>query len=774
MRRFADSLGRHLPVDTQRPVQTTAAAVGFGLWVLYALMGYLPHSGVVTALRVVAYLGVYLACLAAMAAEFRVSQRSMRLVWGAGVMSMVIAILGTVYFETVVRSLPVRPYPALSDYGRFLIDGLIYLAITGQIRTRVRIWHPSIRLDGTVVAATVVAVGLQFWTVPLMRVNAGNRGATATAFLYIMGDLALMGMVIGGLAMLNWRSDRQWMVIGLSLIVLCGGDAVLFTQEALNPQATHRILIDLGMMGAANGMTWATALPESMRTRLRDESRYSGVLIAPGVCTLIALVLTTPVGGWHPSAMTQLAAAVVLLCAGLRAALSYREIRALAAARSEVRTDALTGLLNRRGFEDEMAERLATLRPDGGLIPGRLLLLDISRFKEINDSLGHQSGDALLTQFAQRVRELSPDEYTVARLGGNEFAVYRTDPETVPGEGGGDADCSAQVAALTELPYEVDGIALHLALGASVARFPEHGEDFAALIRAADLAMTHSKTEHDIVVFDPVMAQGFEQSRVIAASELRHALEHDEIVVYYQPKVRLADSLPYGVEALVRWQHPTDGLIFPDTFLPLVEQAGLMPRLTDVVMRRAINDVAQWRREGLHLSVSVNVPAAAIMDSNLPLRVAELLERAEVPSEFLTVEITEQALLGDRVRCQEVLAALRQNGVAVSIDDYGTGYSSLAYLRELPVDELKLDKSFIFPMATDPRAAAIVRSTIDLAHSLGLFIVAEGVEDDRTMQQLTSYDCDTGQGYYFSRPVPAAALLEWFQARTVERVPVPR
>jgi EAL domain-containing protein (putative c-di-GMP-specific phosphodiesterase class I) len=246
---------------------------------------------------------------------------------------------------------------------------------------------------------------------------------------------------------------------------------------------------------------------------------------------------------------------------------------------------------------------------------------------------------------------------------------------------------------------------------------------------------------------------------------LRTAIDEDQIVVHYQPKIDLVTGDVTSVEALVRWDHPTEGLLYPAAFLPLAEEAGLMAAVTATVLDQALAQAACWQREGRTLAVAVNLPPATIVDAGLPDRVAELLARHEVPPERLKLEITEESLLDDRVRARHVLAQLRQIGVRIAIDDYGSGYSSLAYLRELPVDELKLDRSFIFPMADDARAAAIVRSTIELAHSLGLSIVAEGVEHAAAAEELTRYGCDSAQGFYYARALHPTELTWWLDTR---------
>ena len=264
-----------------------------------------------------------------------------------------------------------------------------------------------------------------------------------------------------------------------------------------------------------------------------------------------------------------------------------------------------------------------------------------------------------------------------------------------------------------------------------------------------------------------------EQHRLRTLEELRSAIFGRTLEVHYQPKLNAISRAVTGVEALVRWRHPTRGLLLPDAFLPLVEDSGLMQDLTDAVLELSLDQIRIWRDAGRQLSVAVNLSASSLVDSELPQRVWSALCDRQLPADALELEITEDFLMGDRERAREILGELRRLGIRLAVDDFGTGYSSLAYLRELPIDELKLDRSFVQPMADDPRAAAIVRSTIDLAHSLGMTMVAEGVEDEHTASQLSLATCDTLQGFHFSEGLPALELEEWMDGRDRPALPDP-
>ena len=414
-------------------------------------------------------------------------------------------------------------------------------------------------------------------------------------------------------------------------------------------------------------------------------------------------------------------------------------------------TDHLTGLANRRALYGQAADRLSD--------PGRslaLLLLDLDRFKEVNDSLGHHVGDLLLVEAGARLREHLRAGDMLARLGGDEFAVLLEDagPEQATA-------VARTLSAALSATFALDGIELHTAVSIGIALFPGAGPDLSTLMRKADIAMYLAKASGGGVHVYGRDDDTDGAARLRTIAELRTAIATDELVLHYQPKIDLDTGDVHGVEALVRWAHPTRGVLYPIDFLALVEEAGLMPAMTRVVLSQALDQTAVWQARGRLLTVAVNLSASSLVDADLPERIIAMLAERGVPPRALQLEITEESLMADRERARSILTRLREGGVQISVDDFGTGYSSLGYLRDLPVDELKLDRSFILPMADDVRAAALVASTIGLAHSLGLRIVAEGVETTVTYAELARLGCDQAQGYVISRPVPAAELDGW-------------
>ena len=431
------------------------------------------------------------------------------------------------------------------------------------------------------------------------------------------------------------------------------------------------------------------------------------------------------------------------------------------ALRYQATHDALTDLPNRNLLQERIEEALVAARRQSW--PVAFLLLDLDRFKEINDTLGHHVGDLLLRKIARRLESAIRESDTIARLGGDEFAVL------LPATGLEKARQSARklIQSLEE-PFQVEGLTLQVETSVGITMFPDHGNAAPALVRRADVAMYVAKRARiGVAVYDP--EQDFTSIRLLAlTSDLRRAIQEGGLTLHYQPKISARTGLPAGVEALARWRHPEHGDIAPDEFVGLAEHSGLIRPLTRWVMETAIQQCAAWRRAGVELSLSINLSARNLLDESLPKTLHDLLSAANLPRGTLTLEITESVIMEDPTRAQEVLTELHDLGIVISIDDFGTGYSSLSYLRSLPAEELKIDRSFVQEMDRRPEDLKIVRSTIELAHNLGLRVVAEGVQSLKVWEELKRLGCDVGQGYYFSRPMPVARVAEWYQERERE------
>ncbi|UQU68559.1 EAL domain-containing protein [Couchioplanes caeruleus] len=426
--------------------------------------------------------------------------------------------------------------------------------------------------------------------------------------------------------------------------------------------------------------------------------------------------------------------------------------------------DPLTGLPNRRHLHELLDARLAAARACGAGVA--VLLLDLDRFKEINDGLGHETGDALLRDVGERLRAHVGERGDVARFGGDEFAVV------LAGDGTPAAAqaAAAELAAVAEMVTHIGPMALASRASIGIASAPAHGDDALTLLRHAEIAMYAAKGSGGQRLYDSGLAVSTPQ-RLALIADLRLAVDRRALGVAYQPKVDPRTGAVTGVEALARWQHPEHGPIPPDVFIPLAEHTGLVRPLTLHVLETALQHRADWARAGHDLHVAVNLSPNSLLDADLPDLVARLLERTGSPPDALILEITEGTILADPDGSRATLERLHALGVTMSIDDFGTGYSSLGRLRELPIHEVKIDKSFVQRMATDDRDRAVVRSAVQLGHALDLRVVAEGVEDRQTYDYLAGEGCDVVQGYLVSRPLPPAALADWLDARAASAVP---
>jgi diguanylate cyclase (GGDEF)-like protein len=447
------------------------------------------------------------------------------------------------------------------------------------------------------------------------------------------------------------------------------------------------------------------------------------------------------------------ALAALYLILALIAWSTSRSLRRYASRQAhEAMHDGLTGLPNRAAFRARARDALAATGPGGAVV-----LVDLNRFKEVNDTLGHHAGDELLKVVSSRLSTALHGTGTVARLGGDEFGLIL--PELAR-----DGVLTLLAEARAELVREtvLDGVPLRIEASFGVALYPEHGTEVEELLRHADAAMYRGKRgTTDIVLHDEGLA-GQPAHWLVVQAELRHALERDELVLHYQPKVRLADDEIAGLEALVRWQHPRRGLLSPAEFLPAAEQSGLIEQLTAWVLRRALADQAGWTALGQDWPVCVNVSARNLDAPGFAQVVAALLAEHGTSAERLLLEVTETALAGGTTAAARAIVELATLGIAVAVDDFGTGGTSLAQLRSVPVAEIKIDRIFVAGVDSDPRNQAIVRSVIALAHGLGLRVTAEGVETPQASRWLAAAGCDDAQGYLFARPEAWPHLLDHF------------
>jgi diguanylate cyclase (GGDEF)-like protein len=415
--------------------------------------------------------------------------------------------------------------------------------------------------------------------------------------------------------------------------------------------------------------------------------------------------------------------------------------------------DPLTGLPNRLLITERL--QYAVKQAHREKTSFAVLMVDLDNFKEVNDTLGHLVGDELLCQVAERLTSVLRETDTVGRLGGDEFALVLVNV---------DAHSAMNVAdkihrALLQ-NFQVDGHTLAASGSIGVALFPDHGKEYTTLLRRSDVAMYSAKrTNSKISLYDPENDRHSLQ-RLSLVTDLRLALEEHQLELHYQPIVELSAGRVVGVEALLRWNHPKYGPIAPTEFIPIAENSNLIKPLSDWVIRKAAADWHDWHTAGQELQVSINLSMINLLDPGLPEDIAQIREETQMPANAIKLEITESEIMSNPERVIKVMNHDHMSGIKYSVDDFGTGYSSLSYLKKLPVQEVKIDRSFVTSMAIDAEDASIVCAVVELAHSLGLNVVAEGVEDRDVMQQLIKLGCEYAQGYYFSRPLPADRLIE--------------
>jgi len=443
----------------------------------------------------------------------------------------------------------------------------------------------------------------------------------------------------------------------------------------------------------------------------------------------------------------------------LRTRTSYLENKAA----YEATHDSLTDLPNRVLFHDRVEQAVKVAVREKSMFA--VLLLDLDRFKEINDTLGHFNGDLILKQIALRLMGVVRESDTLSRLGDDEYGVLL--PVT--------KDKSDVYVVIKKIqnalipPIAIEGITIEVQASIGAVLFPEHGNDADSLLQRADVAMYISKQESSgFAIYNSDMDK-YSPYRLTLMGDLRQAIENDEINLCYQPKVQAIDNRVTEVEVLVRWQHKVHGLIFPEDFISIAERSGLIKQLSRYTTKNALQQAALWHKSGIVVGVAVNLSAKNLMDLDFPEILTGILASYEFDPEYITFEITETAIMADPKLALEILTRLSKMGIKISIDDFGTGYSSLSYLKKLPVKEIKIDKSFVMDMLENDNDFVIVHATIELAHNLGLKVVAEGVENEETYNKLKELGCDMIQGYYISKPLPSKEFQAWYNDSAIRQ-----
>jgi diguanylate cyclase (GGDEF)-like protein len=677
--------------------------------------------------------------------------RAVPLLLGAGVLSWAI---GDVLLTIESAGGATAPTPSLADAFYLGFYPFVYVAVGLLVHKGAGRLSAASWLDGAVAGLGAAAVCATFAFNRILQTVGGDGIAVATHLAYPIGDVLLLALIVGGTALLPGRRHGPWLLLAAACALNAVGDTFNLFESAASPSTLDTVF---------NGIAWPTAiLLISISVWLRPGRgnpltvQRAGGFLLPGLGAIAGLTILF-VGTMHSIDTLALGLAVATLATvGLRLALSVRRLRALTEERHrQAMTDELTGLGNRRQlfslldsfFADNADPRTAQRHL-------AFLFIDLDHFKEINDSFGHSAGDDLLRQLGPRLASSLRSTDILVRVGGDEFGVLIMDatPRYT-------SSVAERLMARLEEPFVLDSVTVGISASIGIATAPADATESTTLLRCADLAMYRAKPGmSSIEIYQQTIDDGGNRLRLV--EELRAAVDQRAFVLHYQPQLDLRSGEISAVEALVRWPHPRLGLVPPLDFLPLAEEAGLMQPLTVLILDSALAQCAAWHAAGLSLTVSVNASTTNLLDPGFVDSVRDVLARHRLPASALIIEITETTIITDFGRCKQVIARLRDLGVGVSIDDFGAGFTSLAYLGSLAVSELKLDRRFITDLsATDgKRDLALVRATVELGHALGLRVVAEGIEDAPTLEMLTSVGCDLAQGYFICRPMPATEV----------------
>jgi diguanylate cyclase (GGDEF)-like protein len=648
------------------------------------------------------------------------------------------------------------PSPAPSDVAYLLSYAGFAIGVTLITQRSFSARIPSARLDGAIAGLAAGAIAAMVWFDSVLQVS-GNPLQVAVGMSYPLMDLALLMLLVAGLAPLRFRPNVTTLALTVGIGWFLVGDIIYLNQIASNSYAPDTVLDGTWLIGIWLMAVAAWPSPDRRAVaKIEEAVAPKGILLIPTVCGLVSLAVLGRSLAHHTSHVSSLLAICALLLVIVRMVLTLREVRQGALNFRDARTDELTGLGNRRSFLEDGVAKLSSLNESQKLA---VLLIDMDGFKEVNDALGHPCGDELLDIVGARFQGRLGARGSIARIGGDEFAatcVVLTADEGV-------AIAEELSATLTE-PVSLDGVTLRVGASIGVAVSPESGFSHADLLRRADVAMYNAKERRISVCTYHVENDNNSRERLAMIGELRAAIGSRELTLHYQPTRDFHTGDVHGVEALARWHHPTRGLLYPDDFIPLAERVGLILPLTRAVLEQAIREASRFERQGWQLNMSVNISRYDLLDDQLPNFVNHLLEKNRFPASRLTLEITESSVGEDPINAKRCIEKLRDRGIGISIDDFGVGYSSLSQLLDLPIDELKVDKSFVLALGTDRRARAIVSSAVELARALNLRLVAEGIESYMSLKMLEDIGADIGQGYFISRPLTSVQLDEFLSS----------
>ncbi len=626
----------------------------------------------------------------------------------------------------------------------------VLMDVPRRPRATLAVW-----LEAAVACASVVCVAAFAVVTPMAGSFVRGGLPLLLAIMYPLINLLLCAVVIGQMVLRQRARDGRAFALmaGFACVAIADGSFITgLSENAYTPNLVIEALWGVGFMVIVAAACARRA--EVATTTTPERHSAATLVIAAGLATTVLVINPDGPLGWA----VKIPAIVALVCAGARLVLALRETRATAEALRASLTDELTGLPNRRAL---------LLATDDVLARGEAVgvaMLDLDSFKDINDSLGHQHGDELLISLANRLRAAAPARSVVARLGGDEFALLLHDADELRL-----LERAHHLRHELREPLQVDGIEVSIDASIGIVAVEAGARDGLSaeeLVRRADIAMYRAKESRAGALFFDPTEDGLSRSRLQRREELRYALTDGQLVVWYQPQIDARTREVVSVEALVRWWHPTEGLLSPLAFLAEARRSGLMPALTERVLEQVLADTRRWVDAGFDFRVAMNWSPPELVGSRMLPRLFAALEKAQLPPDRLIFEVTEDSFLNDPERAREVLYELRSHGVQVSIDDYGTGFSSLGYLRDLPVQELKMDRSFVSAVSHDERSRMIVQATTQMASALGMRMVAEGVEDIDTALELLPLGVDVFQGYHVARPMPGSAVAPWVRRWT--------
>lgn len=638
--------------------------------------------------------------------------------------------------------------PSKADVFYLMFFPLAYLAIGLMVRREQIRMVPALWFDGAIAGLGTAALCAAFAFRRIAEIAGGSASAVATNLAYPLGDVLLLALVVGGTVLLSGRRRTAWYLVATGCVLNASGDTFNLFHGAGAP-ALGSVVDAIAWPASLFLMSIAVWTPQAVGDPLAETAAPGFVLPGAGAAAALAVLLVGSFGDVTPNAVAL--AAGTLLVAGARLALTLQSLRTLTAERhQQAVTDELTGLGNRRRLDQVLCNLFggeAATRTESAF-----LFVDLDHFKEVNDSFGHAAGDQLLRQIGPRIQECLGERDLLLRIGGDEMAVILFESGETHA-----VEVAERVSEVVREPFVLDMVTVRIGASIGIARAGVHAQDPDELIRCADQAMYRAKDNGErYAVYDPAIDREVDRLRLV--DDLRSALRDGELELHYQPQIDLNTGAVVAVEALLRWPHPRLGFVPPLDFLPLAEEAGLMRPLTAFVLHEALGQTADWRSRGHNLTVSINVSATNVLDVDFVAVVEEQLRRHSVPATSLILEITETTLISDLEHCGQVIDRLRALGCTVSIDDFGAGFTSLVSLGKLAVGEVKLDRSFLTTIDRQPNSRALLESTINLAHALGLQVVAEGVEEEATLATLGSLGCDLAQGYFIAKPTAAADL----------------